>query len=35
MDEYTKLIDIYYTEKLNSHNNDIGKIMEKGQTWTI
>ena len=28
-------LDKYYSEKLNSHNNDIGKIMEKGQTWTI
>ncbi len=28
-------LENYYSEKLNSHNNDIGKIMEKGQTWTI
>ena len=28
-------LEKYYSEKLNSHNNDIGKIMEKGQTWTI
>ena len=28
-------LDSYYSEKINNHNNDISKIMEKGQTWTI
>jgi 2-oxoglutarate ferredoxin oxidoreductase subunit beta len=28
-------LDNHYSEKVNNHNNDISKIMEKGQTWTI
>ena len=28
-------LDSNYTAKLNSHKNNISKIMEKGQTWTI
>ena len=28
-------LDNYYSKKINNHNNDISKIMEKGQTWTI
>ena len=28
-------LDSHYSEKINNHNNDISKIMEKGQTWTI
>ena len=28
-------LDSSFTEKLNKHNNNITKIMEKGQTWTI
>jgi len=28
-------LDSNYTAKLNSHKNNISKIIEKGQTWTI
>lgn len=28
-------LDSNYTKKLNSQKNNIRKIMEKGQTWTI
>lgn len=28
-------LDNHYSEKVNNYNNDISKIMEKGQTWTI
>ncbi len=28
-------LDNHYSEKVNNHNSDISKIMEKGQTWTI
>tara|TARA_B110000196_G_scaffold51302_1_gene42123 strand:- start:1231 stop:2043 length:813 start_codon:yes stop_codon:yes gene_type:complete len=28
-------LDSHFSNKLNSHKNNISKIMEKGQTWTI
>jgi hypothetical protein len=28
-------LDSTFSNKLNSHKNNISKIMEKGQTWTI
>ena len=28
-------LDSHYSKKVNNYNNDISKIMEKGQTWTI
>ena len=28
-------LDKYYNNRLNEHNNKIGDVIEKGQTWTI